>query len=133
MGQRAVRPKFVTATALFDGHDASINIIRRLLQSQGAEVVHLGHNRSASETAITALQESAHAVAISSYQGGHNEYFLYLRELLTAGGGEAIRIFGGGGGVIRPDEREALEKKGITKIYSPRMGPKWGSLASLTI
>ena len=120
------RPRFVTAASLFDGHDVSINIMRRILQAQGVEVIHLGHNRSAQEVANAAICEDAHAVAISSYQGGHNEYFPYVRQLLDQAGGKDIRIFGGGGGVITPSEREALEKKGINKIYSPEDGTRLG-------
>lgn len=118
--------RFVTATALFDGHDASINIMRRLLQARGAEVIHLGHNRSAAEIANAALQEDAHAVAISSYQGGHMEFFKYVRQLLDEKGAHDVRIFGGGGGVIVPREIAELEASGITKIYSPEDGQKFG-------
>ncbi|MEY4630785.1 MAG: hypothetical protein RIQ81_905 [Pseudomonadota bacterium] len=118
--------RFITATSLFDGHDASINIMRRLLQARGAEVIHLGHNRSAAEIADAAIQEDAHAVAISSYQGGHMEFFKYVRQLLDAAGGREIRIFGGGGGVITPREISELESAGITKIYSPEDGAKLG-------
>ena len=120
------RLRFVTAASLFDGHDVSINIMRRLLQSQGVEVIHLGHNRSAKEVAMTAIQEDAHAVALSSYQGGHNEYFVYVRELLNEAGADKIRIFGGGGGVITPREIEILHSKGIDKIYSPADGTRLG-------
>ena len=120
------RLRFITAASLFDGHDVSINIIRRLLQSQGAEVVHLGHNRSAKEVAIAAIQEDVHAVALSSYQGGHNEYFGYVRELLNEAGADNIRIFGGGGGVITSREIKALHAKGIDKIYSPADGTHLG-------
>ena len=120
------RLRFVTAASLFDGHDVSINIMRRLLQAQGAEVIHLGHNRSSKEVAIAAIQEDAHGVALSSYQGGHNEYFVYLRELLNQAGASNIRIFGGGGGVITPREIEALHRKGINKIYSPADGVRLG-------
>ena len=105
------RPRFVTAAGLFDGHDASINIMRRILQANGVEVIHLGHNRSALEVVDAAISEDAHAVAVSSYQGGHNEYFAYMRELLDERGAKQIKIFGGGGGVITPDEIKALEKK----------------------
>src|ERR1700736_5464745 len=98
------RVRFVTAAALFDGHDASINIMRRILQASGVEVIHLGHNRSVNEVATAALHEDADGVAVSSYQGGHNEYFRYLVDLLRARGGERIKVFGGGGGVIVPDE-----------------------------
>lgn len=120
------RLRFVTAASLFDGHDVSINIMRRLLQSKGAEVIHLGHNRSAQEVVDAALQEDAHAVALSSYQGGHNEYFAYIRELLDQAGAKNVRIFGGGGGVITPREIKALHQKGITRIYSPEDGMKLG-------
>ena len=114
--------RFVTAASLFDGHDASINIMRRLLQSKGVEVIHLGHNRSAQEVVEAALAEDAHAIALSSYQGGHMEYFTYVRELLDNNGGKNVRIFGGGGGVITPPEIEELHKKGITRIYHPNDG-----------
>lgn len=119
--------RFVTAASLFDGHDVSINIMRRLLQSKGVEVIHLGHNRSAHDVVKAVIQEDAHAVAISSYQGGHVEYFSYIRELLNDYGAKKVRIFGGGGGVIVPKEIELLEKeRGITKIYSPEDGRKMG-------
>ncbi len=125
-GFQVKRLRFVTAASLFDGHDVSINIMRRLLQSKGAEVIHLGHNRSAQEVVDAALQEDAHAVALSSYQGGHNEYFAYIRELLDQAGAKNVRIFGGGGGVITPKEIKALHEKGITRIYSPEDGMKLG-------
>ncbi|MEZ4741086.1 MAG: methylmalonyl-CoA mutase family protein [Bdellovibrionota bacterium] len=118
--------RFVTATSLFDGHDASINIMRRLLQSRGVEVIHLGHNRTAREVVDAALQEDVQGIALSSYQGGHIEYFKYVREMLDAEGGNAIQIFGGGGGVIVPKEIETLESSGITKIYSPEDGQLLG-------
>jgi isobutyryl-CoA mutase len=118
--------RFVTAASLFDGHDASINIMRRLLQSKGVEVIHLGHNRSAQEVVEAALSEDAHAIALSSYQGGHMEYFTYVRELLNQNGGEKIRIFGGGGGVITPPEIAELHKRGITRIYHPNDGTALG-------
>ena len=120
------RLRFVTAASLFDGHDVSINIMRRLLQSKGVEVIHLGHNRSAQEVVDAAISEDAHAVAISSYQGGHNEYFKYIRELLDARGAKNIRIFGGGGGVITPQEIADLHNSGITKIYHPKDGMELG-------
>lgn len=120
------RLRFVTAAALFDGHDASINIMRRILQASGVEVIHLGHNRSVAEVATAALNEDADGVAVSSYQGGHNEYFRYLLELLRAGGGERIKVFGGGGGVIVPEEIAALERDGVEKIYSPHDGQRLG-------
>lgn len=118
--------RFVTAASLFDGHDASINIMRRLLQSKGVEVIHLGHNRSAQEVVEAALAEDAHAIALSSYQGGHMEYFTYVRELLDKNGGKSVRIFGGGGGVITPPEMHELHKKGITRIYHPNDGTSLG-------
>lgn len=118
--------RFVTAASLFDGHDASINIMRRLLQSKGVEVIHLGHNRSAQEVVEAALAEDAQAIALSSYQGGHMEYFTYVRELLDKSGGKNVRIFGGGGGVITPPEMEELHKRGITRIYHPNDGISLG-------
>lgn len=118
--------RFVTAASLFDGHDASINIMRRLLQSKGVEVIHLGHNRSAQEVVEAALAEDAHAIALSSYQGGHMEYFTYVRELLDKSGGQKVRIFGGGGGVITPPEIAELHKRGITRLYHPNDGTALG-------
>ena len=118
--------RFVTAAALYDGHDASINIIRRVLLSQGVEVVHLGHNRSAEEIVDAAIQEDADAIAVSSYQGGHNEFFRYMVDLLQKKGAPWIRIFGGGGGVIVPEEIDALEEYGIARIYSPEEGRELG-------
>ena len=118
----AARIRFVTAASLFDGHDASINIMRRILQSAGAEVIHLGHNRSVEEIVVTALHEDAHAIAVSSYQGGHVEYFKYMVDMLRERGGSAIRVFGGGGGVIVPEEVRELHAHGVTRIYSPEDG-----------
>jgi methylmalonyl-CoA mutase len=118
--------RFVTAASLFDGHDASINIIRRILQAQGVEVIHLGHNRSALEVVDAAISEDADAVALSSYQGGHNEYFRYIRALLDEKGAKDIKIFAGGGGVITPKEISSLEADGIEKIYSPQDGMQLG-------
>ena len=120
------RLRFVTAAALFDGHDASINIMRRILQASGVEVIHLGHNRSVEEVATAALQEDADGVAVSSYQGGHVEYFRYLVDLLRERGGARIKVFGGGGGVIVPQEIAELEQYGVTRIYSPQDGQKLG-------
>ena len=117
--------RFVTAASLFDGHDAAINIMRRILQSMGAEVIHLGHNRSVDEVVTAALQEDVQGIAISSYQGGHNEYFAYMVDLLRARGGEHIQVFGGGGGVIVPAEIRALAERGV-RIYSPEDGQKMG-------
>src|SRR6201989_2604351 len=110
--------RFVTAASLFDGHDAAINIMRRILQGMGAEVIHLGHNRSVDDVVTAALQEDVQGIAISSYQGGHVEYFKYMVDLLKKGGAPHIRVFGGGGGTITPDEIRALESYGVTKIYS---------------
>ncbi|GAC1629418.1 MAG: methylmalonyl-CoA mutase family protein [Nevskia sp.] len=118
--------RFVTATALFDGHDASINIMRRIIQGSGGEVIHLGHNRSAGEIVNAALQEDVQAIAITSYQGGHNEFFRYVLDLLRANGGENIRVFGGGGGVIVASEIKALMDYGVTRIYSPEDGATLG-------
>jgi methylmalonyl-CoA mutase len=122
----AERVRIVTATSLFDGHDASINIMRRILQSSGAEVIHLGHDRSAYEIAEAAIEEDAHAVAVTSYQGGHMEFFRYLRELLDEMGGESIRVFGGGGGTILPEEGDVLLEEGAARIYSPDDGRQLG-------
>lgn len=118
--------RFVTAASLFDGHDVSVNIMRRMLQSKGVEVIHLGHNRSAQEVVDAALQEDVNALALSSYQGGHVEYFSYIRELLDAAGAKNVRIFGGGGGVITPTEIKLLHSRGITRIYSPQDGMEIG-------
>lgn len=118
--------RFVTAAALFDGHDATINIMRRILQSSGAEVIHLGHNRSVDEVVNCAIQEDVQGIAMTSYQGGHIEYFKYMYDLLQERGATHIKIFGGGGGVILPQEIEELEQYGITKIYSPDDGRKMG-------
>ena len=118
--------RFVTAASLFDGHDASINIMRRILQSTGAEVIHLGHNRSVHEIVETAIQEDVQGIAISSYQGGHVEYFKYMFDLLKEKGCGHIKIFGGGGGVIVPEEIAYLEKYGISKIFSPEDGRTLG-------
>lgn len=124
------RPKnhvrFVTASSLFDGHDASINIMRRILQASGAEVIHLGHNRSVEEVVNAAIQEDVQGIAISSYQGGHVEYFKYMKDLLVERGAPHIRIFGGGGGVIIPKEIKELQDYGITGIFSPEDGRKLG-------
>jgi isobutyryl-CoA mutase len=118
--------RFVTAASLFDGHDAAINIMRRILQGMGAEVVHLGHNRSVDEVVTAALQEDVQGIAISSYQGGHVEYFKYMVDLLRQRGGAHIQVFGGGGGVIVPDEISELQGYGVTRIYSPEDGQRMG-------
>ncbi|MEJ7929052.1 fused isobutyryl-CoA mutase/GTPase IcmF [Ramlibacter sp. AN1015] len=118
--------RFVTAASLFDGHDAAINIMRRILQGMGAEVIHLGHNRSVDEVVTAALQEDVQGIAVSSYQGGHVEYFKYMVDLLRERGGEHIQVFGGGGGVIVPDEIRDLQHYGVTRIYSPEDGQRMG-------
>ncbi|OGT81365.1 MAG: methylmalonyl-CoA mutase [Gammaproteobacteria bacterium RIFCSPLOWO2_02_FULL_61_13] len=118
--------RFVTAASLFDGHDASINIMRRILQGAGAEVIHLAHNRSVQEVVEAAIQEDVHAIAISSYQGGHVEYFRYMVDMLRERGAGHIRIFGGGGGVIVPAEIKAMHDFGVTRVYSPQDGQKLG-------
>lgn len=118
--------RVVTATSLFDGHDAAINIMRRILQSTGVEVIHLGHNRSVQEIVDAAIEEDVQGVAVSSYQGGHIEFFKYMVDLLSERGASHIKVFGGGGGVIIPDEIQELEEYGIAKIYSPEDGTKWG-------
>ncbi len=118
--------RFLTAASLFDGHDASINIIRRMLQAAGAEVIHLGHNRSVQEIVSAALQEDVQGIAVSSYQGGHIEFFKYMVDLLREHGGENIRIFGGGGGVIVPEEIADLHAYGVARIYSPEDGRHMG-------
>ena len=124
------KPKYkvriVTAAALFDGHDASINIMRRIIQSTGVEVIHLGHDRSVDEVVNTAIQEDVNAICLTSYQGGHNEYFKYMYDLLKERGAEHIKIFGGGGGVILPTEIKELMDYGITRIYSPDDGRAMG-------
>ena len=118
--------RFVTAASLFDGHDASINIMRRILQSTGSEVIHLGHNRSVQEIVNAALQEDVQGIAITSYQGGHVEFFKYMIDLLKANGGENIKVFGGGGGVIVPSEIDELHVYGVARIYSPQDGKSLG-------
>ncbi|NNC34183.1 MAG: methylmalonyl-CoA mutase, partial [Croceitalea sp.] len=127
---KAYQPKhkirIVTAASLFDGHDAAINIMRRIIQSTGVEVIHLGHDRSALEVVNCAIQEDANAIAMTSYQGGHNEYFKYMYDLLQEKGAGHIKIFGGGGGVILPKEIKVLMDYGITRIYSPDDGRRMG-------
>ncbi|WP_034272305.1 fused isobutyryl-CoA mutase/GTPase IcmF [Haloechinothrix halophila] len=118
--------RFVTASSLFDGHDASINIMRRILQSQGAEVIHLGHNRSVDEVVRAAISEDVNGVAISAYQGGHVEYFSYLVELLAERGAGHIKVYGGGGGVIVRDEIDLLHSRGVARIFSPEDGQELG-------
>ena len=118
--------RFVTATSLFDGHDATINVIRRILQSSGAEVIHLGHNRSVEEIVTAAIQEDAQGIAVSCYQGGHVEFFRYIIDLLKERGEGHIKVFGGGGGVIVPDEIAEIEAFGVDKIFSPEDGRRLG-------
>jgi isobutyryl-CoA mutase len=123
--------RFVTAASLFDGHDAAINIMRRLIQAQGAEVVHLGHNRSVEDVVRAALQEDADAIALSSYQGGHVEYFKYMVDMLKERGAGHIRVFGGGGGTITPEEIRELQAYGIERIYHPNDGMHMGLVAMI--
>ncbi len=118
--------RFVTAASLFDGHDAAINIMRRLIQGQGAEVIHLGHNRSVEDVVRAALQEDADGIALSSYQGGHVEYFKYMVDMLKERGASHIRVFGGGGGTITPEEIRELQDYGVERIYHPNDGMKMG-------
>jgi len=118
--------RFVTAASLFDGHDAAINIMRRILLATGVEVIHLGHNRSVQEVVTAALHEDVQGIAVSSYQGGHVEYFGYMLDSLRRSGGENIKVFGGGGGVIVPEEIRELQARGVTRIYSPEDGQKMG-------
>lgn len=118
--------RLVTAASLFDGHDVAINIMRRIMQASGAEVIHLGHNRSVQEIVNTAIQEDVQGIAVSSYQGGHNEFFKYMYDLLKERGANHIKIFGGGGGTILPSEIEELQHYGITRIYSPDHGRQMG-------
>lgn len=135
--QTVYKPKnhirFVTASSLFDGHDASINIMRRILQSSGAEVIHLGHNRSVEEIVNAAIQEDVQGIAISSYQGGHVEFFKYMYDLLKERGAQHIRIYGGGGGVIIPREIKELHDYGIARIFSPEDGRKNGLQGMINI
>ena len=118
--------RFVTAASLFDGHDASINIMRRILQGAGAEVIHLGHNRSVAEVVNAAIQEDVQGIAISSYQGGHVEYFKYMIDMLRDRGCGHIQVFGGGGGVIVADEIDDLHSYGVARIYTPEDGQQIG-------
>ncbi|MFP8872501.1 MAG: cobalamin-dependent protein [Myxococcota bacterium] len=118
--------RVVTAASLFDGHDVAINIMRRILQAQGAEVIHLGHDRSVEEIVDAAIQEDAHAIAVSSYQGGHIEFFTYMVEQLRARGADDVRVYGGGGGTIAPNEIEQLHEAGVAKIFSPEDGRTLG-------
>ncbi|HEV8558692.1 MAG TPA: fused isobutyryl-CoA mutase/GTPase IcmF [Actinophytocola sp.] len=118
--------RFVTAASLFDGHDAAINIMRRILQAQGAEVIHLGHNRSVRDVVQAAVQEDVQGVAISAYQGGHVEYFTYLVELLAKHGAGHVKVYGGGGGVIVPEEIRLLHERGVARIFSPEDGQELG-------
>ncbi|MCC6756913.1 MAG: methylmalonyl-CoA mutase family protein, partial [Arenimonas sp.] len=123
--------RFVTAASLFDGHDAAINIMRRLIQAQGAEVIHLGHNRSVDDVVRAALQEDADGIALSSYQGGHVEYFKYVIDRLKDAGASHIRVFGGGGGTITPDEIAELQAYGVERIYHPNDGMQMGLVAMI--
>ena len=125
--------RFVTASSLFDGHDAAINIMRRILQASGAEVIHLGHNRSVEEIVNAAIQEDVQGIAVSSYQGGHMEFFKYMIDLLREKNASHIRVFGGGGGVIIPKEIDELESYGVVKIFSPEDGRKYGLQGMINI
>jgi len=125
-GAQPARVRIVTAASLFDGHDAAIHIMRRILQAQGAEVIHLGHDRSVDEIVEAAIEEDAHAVAVSSYQGGHDEFFRYMIDRLRERGAGHIRVFGGGGGTILPEEIAALEAYGVERIFSPEDGRRLG-------
>ena len=118
--------RFVTATSLFDGHDAAINIMRRIIQSQGAEVIHLGHDRGVEEIVDVAIQEDVQGIAVSSYQGGHNEYFRYMVDLLKKKDSGLIQVFAGGGGVIVPSEIDELMEYGVNRVYSPEDGRELG-------
>src|SRR3954468_3794480 len=118
--------RIVTAASLFDGHDAAINVMRRIIQSSGAEVIHLGHNRSVQEIVECAIEEDANGIAFTSYQGGHVEFFKYMKNLLDESGCGHIKILGGGGGTILPAEIRELQNYGITKIYSPDDGRLMG-------
>src|SRR5215469_17372527 len=124
--------RFVTAASLFDGHDAAINIMRRLIQAQGVEVVHLGHNRSVEDVVRAALQEDADGIALSSYQGGHVEYFKYMVDMLKQRGAPHIRVFGGGGGTITPEEIAELQAYGVERIYHPNDGMHMGLVEMIT-
>ena len=124
--KRAAPLRFVTAASLFDGHDAAINIMRRLIQARGAEVIHLGHNRSVDDIVRAAIQEDADGIAISSYQGGHNEFFRYMIDRLRDAGAEHIKVFGGGGGTITPEEIKVLMEYGVERIYHPHDGMELG-------
>ena len=126
MSQNLLPLRFITATSIFDGHDSSINIVRRILQDQGAEVVHLGHNRSVDEIVRAALQEDVDGIAVSSYQGGHVEFFQYLIDRLRDAGAGHMRVFGGGGGTITAEEIASLEAYGVEKIYTPEHGRSMG-------
>ncbi|MFL2874177.1 MAG: cobalamin B12-binding domain-containing protein [Pseudohongiellaceae bacterium] len=118
--------RFVTAASLFDGHDAAINVMRRMIQAEGVEVIHLGHNRSVADVVNAAIQEDADGIAMSSYQGGHNEYFRYMVDMLRDAGAGHVRVFGGGGGTITPEEISDLESYGVERIYHPNDGMKMG-------
>ena len=123
--------RFVTAASLFDGHDAAINIMRRLIQAQGAEVIHLGHNRSVEDVVRAALQEDADGIALSSYQGGHVEYLKYMVDMLKERDAGHIKVFAGGGGTITPEEIRELQAYGVERIYHPNDGMHMGLVAMI--
>src|SRR6202795_1417145 len=125
-GETARTLRFVTAASLFAGHDAAINVMRRILQASGGEVVHLGHNRSVEDIVTAALDEDVQGIAVSSYQGGHLEFFKYMLDLLRERGGAHIKVFGGGGGVIVPSEIDELHKYAVTRILTPEDGRRRG-------
>ena len=131
-GTETTPMRFVTAASLFDGHDAAINVMRRLIQGEGAEVIHLGHNRSVADVVRAAIQEDADGIAISSYQGGHNEYFKYMVDMLREAGAGHVRVFGGGGGTITPEEIAELHDYGVERIYHPHDGMKLGLTGMIT-
>jgi len=124
--------RFVTAASLFDGHDAAINIMRRILQQQGAEVIHLGHNRSVDEVVTAVVEEDVQGVAVSSYQGGHVEYFTYLVDRLREVGRGGVHVYGGGGGVIVPEEIALLHERGVSRIFSPEDGQPYSVAADVS-
>ena len=124
--------RFVTAASLFDGHDAAINVMRRMIQAEGTEVIHLGHNRSVKDVVTAAIQEDADGIALSSYQGGHNEYFRYMVDMLREAGAGHVRIFGGGGGTITPEEIAELHDYGVERIYHPHDGMNMGLQGMIT-
>src|SRR6202171_5912890 len=125
--------RLVTAAALFDGHDAAINIMRRILQAPGGEVIHLGHNRAVDDVVTAAVQEDVQGIAVSSYQGGHMEFFTYLLDALRGAGARHVRGYGGGGGVIVASEVEQLQARGVSRIFTPEDGQRLGLQAMVNV